>query len=378
MKKILFCASRVSHILNFHIPYIKYFKENGYTVDIAVQGNTNINLIDNCFDLKFTKSLFSADNIKTIFKLKNIIKTGNYDIICSNTTLAGVAVRTAMMLIGNPKPYLVHISHGYMFGQKNNFKSKIYLLCEKMTSKPVDSLAVMNKEDYILAEKYHLGENIYYIYGMGVCAEKFPVLSLNERNKIRQKIGASENTKLILCVGEFSARKNQTAVITAFNKIAQKHKNAVLIFAGEGQTLKKCKDMVYEYELEDRVRFLGQVDDINSIYRSCDILLSASKMEGLPFNVMEALLCGLPVIVSDIKGHNDLIIDRKNGLLFKKDNVDDMVQKIDELFSDESLFTYICSNARLEQKYMLQNAEPQLLKILDKNYRYTVFDSKKS
>lgn len=379
MKKILFCASRVSHIINFHLPYIKYFKDKGCCVDIAVQGSTDNKLIDSCFDLKFTKNPFSPDNIKTVYELKKIIKNGNYDIICSNSTLAGAASRMAVMLAGKPKPYFVHISHGYMFGEKNGFKSKMYLLCEKATAKPVDSLIVMNKEDYSLAENYHLGKNIHYIHGMGVCPEKFPPITQSERAEIRRRLKIPDGNFALLCAGEFSERKNQMLIIQSFSRLLQNHKDIILIFAGDGQTLDNCRNTVSKLELDDRVRFPGQVSDINKIYRSCDILVSASKMEGLPFNVMEAMLCNLPIVASDIKGHSDLIKDGQNGLLFRSDSIEDMVQKTDLILSDKSLFTYIKSNARLEERYLIQNAAPQLLKILDKNYStHTVPDSKKS
>ena len=379
MKKILFCASRVSHIINFHLPYIKYFKDKGYCVDIAVQGSTDNKLIDDCFDLKFTKNPLSPDNIKTVYELKKIIKNGHYDIICSNSTLAGVAAKMAVILAGKPKPYFVHISHGYMFSEKNDFKSEMYLLCEKLTAKPVDSLVVMNKEDYSLAEKHHLGKTIHYIYGMGVCSDKFPPISLLERTEIRRQLKIPDENIAMLCAGEFSDRKNQTMIITAFSQLLKKHKNITLVFAGNGQTLEQCKNTVNQLELNAQVRFLGQVDNINKIYRSCDILLTASKMEGLPFNVMEAMLCGLPVIASDIKGHSDLIKDGENGLLFQKNSVEDMVRKIDSILSDKSLFTYIKNNTQLEQRYLIQNTAPPLLKILDRNYEtQTVSDSKKS
>ena len=51
-------------------------------------------------------------------------------------------------------------------------------------------------------------------------------------------------------------------------------------------------------------------------YPLCDIVVSPSQAEGLPFHLMEAMSCGLPAVVSDIKGHRDLISPGKNGLLF--------------------------------------------------------------
>ena len=53
MKKILLCASRISHILNFHLPYIQAFQENGYQVDIAAEGTAQHPLLTQCYDLRF-------------------------------------------------------------------------------------------------------------------------------------------------------------------------------------------------------------------------------------------------------------------------------------------------------------------------------------
>ena len=365
-KRILICASRVSHILNFHLPYIKYFKNRNYRVDIAVEGKTDNSMIDNCYDMKFTKNPFSPDNLKTIRLLKKIMSENDYDIIYSNSTLAGAASRMAVRNLKN-KPYFVHISHGYMFDEKGSLKSKLYLLAEKLTANVTDSLVVMNGDDLELARKYHLGKNIYYIYGMGLAKENFPEISDTEKMSIRKSLGISDDMKMILCVGELSKRKNQTAVIEAFDMLLKKHENIMLVFPGEGSMLESCRQLSHKYELDTNIRFLGQVSDIYRLYRCSDILVTASKMEGLPFNVMEALYCNLPVVATDIKGHNDLILNGKNGLLAECDFTD-IYSKLDEILSGTKLYSYIKKNTFLDEKYLIKNAEPELLKILDKEY----------
>ena len=193
-KKILICASRISHIINFHLPYIEYFRNKNYRVDIAVEGKTDNSMIDNCYDMKFTKNPFSPDNLKTIRLLKKIMSENDYDIIYSNSTLAGAASRMAVKNLKN-KPYFVHISHGYMFGENGGLKSKLYLLAEKLTAKVTDSLVVMNSEDLALAEKYHLAKNIHYINGMGLIPENFPEISDTEKITIRKNLGVSDDMK---------------------------------------------------------------------------------------------------------------------------------------------------------------------------------------
>ncbi len=367
MKKILICASRVSHILNFHLPYLQYFKSQGYEVHIAVQGSTDDPLIDRCFDLHFTKNPLSPDNIGTIFRLKKIIQNGNYSIIYSNTTLAGVAVRAALMLLSGTKPYYVHICHGYIFSEKNDFTQKMILACERMTKSPVQHLVVMNREDYDLAKKYRLGKILHYISGMGLCPEKFPPVSNSERQRIRQSLGADDHTRILLCIGEFSARKNQKVLIEVFDRLLKNHRDLILVFAGEGGCLEDCRRLAERYELGGKVRFLGYREDINLLCRSADLLLSASKMEGMPFNVMEALYCGLPCVLSDVKGHRDLAED--GGIvLFDKDRPDDIYRQINAVLSSPSVYQKLLSTVGLNEKYLLKNVQPELLPVLDREY----------
>ena len=203
---------------------------------------------------------------------------------------------------------------------------------------------------------------------MGLVGERFPEISSEKRNEIRKSMGVSESEKMLLCVGEFSKRKNQTAIIYAFERLLKKHKNIKLVFAGDGDMLETCREIAQSLEIDRNIRFLGQVKDISSLYRCSDILVTASKMEGLPFNVMEALYCGVPVVATDIKGHSDLIENRKNGLL-----ASDIYAGLDEILSDENLYHSIKENAFLDERYLIENAKPELLKILDREYTEEVF-----
>lgn len=367
MKRILVCASRISHVLNFHLPYLKYFKEQGYIIDVASEGTADNELIDNCYDLRFVKNPLSAENLKTISKLKKLIKNNNYTIVYSNSTLAGAAARMAAMLSGKSKPYFVHISHGYMFGIKKNAKSALYRNAEKFTASVTDALVVMNHEDYFLAKKYKLGKSLHYIYGMGLCTEKFPEISDKQRAEVRSRAGVEEKQRLLLCVGEFSERKNQALLIRAFNELHKKYKNTVLAFAGSGKTEKECRLLAEELELRDCVKFLGQVSNINELYRSSELLISCSKMEGMPFNVMEALFCGLPVAASDIKGHSDLLKNKSFSMLFQND-ISSVYECISKILSDEKLYNEMKKTAFLDERFLIENVKPVLLGILDRDY----------
>lgn len=367
MKRILICASRISHILNFHLPYLRYFKEKGYIIDAAAEGKTENELIDNCYNLSFVKNPLSPKNIGTVSKLRKLMKENEYSLVYSNTTLAGTAAKLAVMRL-KKKPYFVHISHGYMFGLDGSMRSRIYRTAERLTAPAVDTLAVMNSEDYYLAKKYKLGRSVNYIYGMGLQKERFPEISDEQKTAVRERTGIGRDKKLLICVGEFSARKNQTMLIKAFDDIHKKHPDTVLAFAGEGKTENECRMLVQSLELRDSVKFLGHVGNINEIYRSSDLLVACSKMEGMPFNVMEALYCGLPVAASNIKGHSDLLKNKPFGVLFENDSRS-LTAAVDKILSDGNKYSEMKNTASLDERYLSENVMPTVLRLLDREYR---------
>ena len=119
------------------------------------------------------------------------------------------------------------------------------------------------------------------------------------------------------------------------------------------------------------MRFLGQVSDINTLYRSSDLLVAASVMEGLPFNVMEALYCGLPVAASRIKGHTDLLAEKSCGILFEP-TAASAAEALHAVLSDEKRFQTMKTSAFLDERYLIEQVQPTLLRILDKDYQEAV------
>src|SRR5574344_1847090 len=97
MKKVLFTATVDSHILHFHIPYLKYFKEKGYEVHVATNGNAEIPYCDKKHVISFERSPLKLNNLKAIRQLKKVIDTEKFDIIHTHTPMGSVVTRIAAM-----------------------------------------------------------------------------------------------------------------------------------------------------------------------------------------------------------------------------------------------------------------------------------------
>ncbi len=364
MKKVLFCASTASHINNFHLPYLKAFHNNGYEVHVAVNEKVPIKWTDKVFALPFYKSLLSIKNILAMFQARKLLKKYHYEKVITNTTLAGVIVRVAALLLKS-RPRIYHIVHGYIFNADSGIKKYFYLIPERIAAMVSNVVMVMNHEDYEMAQKYRLfKDKLCYIDGMGVDPARFKIVSPKEKIAYKKQLGFKEDDFLFVYVAEFSKRKNQKMLINVFAKC--KLEKAHLLLAGDGKLLDECKRLVNNLGQTERIHFLGYVKDVPSLYCACDCAVSTSKAEGLPFNIIEAMGCGLPVIASDIKGHRELIEHNINGYLFKIHDEKKLKHSMEFVFNQQSSDKInIQQNGIIKaKKYELTRVYEKIIKII--------------
>ena len=294
--KVLYCASTSSHLTNFHLPYIQWLSENGCEVATLTNDGQAVPFAANSDKAGFTKKLFSPQNVRGILEVKRKLTKSRYTIVVTNTTLAGAVVRAAVRLLPKQnRPKVLHICHGFLFNNKDGLKKWLYLMPERVCAKVTDVFAVMNRESEGIATRYKLGKQIVFTHGMGLDAARFSAAET-----------AGGIFKFVY-IAEFSARKNQSALIKAFAKAADKMPDARLVLAGDGAMLDECKQLAHDLCIAERADFPGYVADVPALLKSSDVAVSTSRYEGLPFNIMEAMASGMPVVASDIAGHSDLL-----------------------------------------------------------------------
>lgn len=359
-KKILFVAHLISHINHFHIPYIKYFKEKGYTVHVLTNASgKKIQECDKLYDINIRRSPFSVANLKVINQCKQIINNEKYDIVYCHTPMGGVIGRLASLDLHKKGCKVIYMAHGFHFFKGAPIQNwLIYYNIEKHLAKYTDAIITINDEDYNLAKNKFTEncKNIYKINGIGVNRNKFYKISAAEKIKLKNKFGY--NDKFVLIYGaEFTKRKNQIFFINALKKLKYLCPDIKIVFAGDGELFEQIKSNFIKEKLIDYTDFLGYCNNMPELYRASDITISSSKHEGLAINVIEALCSGLPAVVSDVRGNKDLIINNKNGFTFSLDNIDDFCNKINMLYSDKDLYNKLSENAKIySQQYSINES----------------------
>ena len=136
----------------------------------------------------------------------------------------------------------------------------------------------------------------------GVDTNKFRAASQEERLRLRAELGLPARACVGVCVGTLSARKKPVSVVRAVREIDER--SLVVVFVGGGNLEDECRS---EAQGDPRIRFAGQTSDPARYVRAADFFVSASRSEGLPVAGLEAIACGLHVILSDIEPHRELL-----------------------------------------------------------------------
>lgn len=192
---------------------------------------------------------------------------------------------------------------------------------------------------------------------MGVDLRRFQAAGAT-RQAVRDKLGLSEQDIALVYPAEFSERKAQATLLRALPLLPPQIK---LLLPGSGARLEACRALADELGVTERVCFPGQVHDIPVWLGAADIAVSASRSEGLPFNIMESMACGLPVVASDAKGHTDLI-GPENGLLFPRGDEAAFAAAIKQLAADAGLRARMGQAGREKmQRYALNTVLPQVM-----------------
>ena len=318
-KKVLFVATVIkTHIVQFHIPYLKMLKEMGWETAVAAKNDyddpneCNISYCDKYYPVAFGRSPLTRDNICAYKELKSIIDEGDFDMIHCHTPVAAFLTRLAARDARKKGCKVVYTAHGYHFYKGAPLLNwLVFFPAEWIASFFTDVLITINREDYKFSRKHLHAKRLEYVQGVGVKLERFQNHSA-ERDAIRASLGLGKDDFVLLSVAEMTKNKNHRMMLEAMARIPNPHVH--LLCAGRGQELENNIALCSQLHLMHRVHFLGYRSDVPQLYAAADVFLFISFREGLSLSLMEAMSSGLPCIVSPIRGNVDLITDRKEGI----------------------------------------------------------------
>jgi glycosyltransferase EpsD len=338
-KKILYTATTNIHILNFHLPYLEWFKSQGYEVHVACNGNPEIPFADKVFTIPFGRMPFDKQNNIAYKLLKNIIDTNHYELIHTHTPMGGIVTRLAARATRKRGTKVLYTAHGFHFYKGASIKNWLFFFpIEWIFSSFTDAIIAINNEDFAtLSRKKFLSKGKFKTDGIGINPSR---IDINKYDKaaIRSELGFTADDFIILYIAEFIPRKNHEFIFRNIPEILKKAPNAKFLFAGGRAALgDKMESFATENGFGDKVKILGYQPEIGKYIAIADVGISSSHAEGLPIGIAEIMSTELPVVISDIRGHNELVENGVSGFLFDKKQGSQFVNALSLLYTDAEM-----------------------------------------
>ncbi|TXO13970.1 glycosyltransferase, partial [Staphylococcus aureus] len=171
----------------------------------------------------------------------------------------------------------------------------------------------------------------------------------------------------IISIARLVENKQITHQIEVIKQLVTKHPKIQLNIYGHGNGLSEYRQLVEGYHLSEHVKFHGFKTHINEEIAKAELMLSTSKMEGFGLAILESLSVGTPVISYDVDyGPSELIQDGFNGYLVPPGDINQMVEKVDQLLNNSQMMQQFSINSiESAQQYNATTISTKWQKILN-------------
>ncbi|WP_323611653.1 glycosyltransferase [Erysipelothrix enhydrae] len=363
MTKCLIVTTVGITIKTFLIPHIEYLQNLGYTVEVAsnFEGmvDQDYNLIDNTgallHQIDFTRSAKSIpSHIKSYKEIASLINSGKYSKIFVHTPIAAFLTRKAANKSGAEVTYFAHGLQFYNGASKLSWL--IFGTMEKRALKWTNNVVTINQEDYdYFMNVKPESVNLYKIPGIGL-SKSFMIKLEQNQDSLDESFGIHADDLLVLSIGELNENKNHILAIKAMKNLIEKNKKVKYIILGTGDRLNEYQEFIAENNLENNIFFGGYQSNVVPFLERSDLFLSCSYREGLPVSVLEAMATKKPVLLSNIRGHVDLIKNDKFIYDIKSISPEGLANHIENLISDKhELEEEGIRNYNMSSQYQLDN-----------------------
>ena len=287
--------------------------------------------------LPMARSLSPLTQGRAFLALLRLIRAERPDLVHAHMPISGVLARLAARLCG--VRVIAYTCHGYLFNQPGSAARRgAALLLEWIAGRVTDRYFTVSREEAADARRLRIHRNPLAV-GNGRPPDRFRPDG-EARRRIRAAFGVPETRVVVIVVSRLVRHKGHPELLAAMAEVL----DAELWVAGDrlpsdhGETLETAfADAARPDRLGARLRRLGTRTDVAALLAASDIFALPSHFEGLPMSVIEAMLCGLPVVATDIRGPREQVVPGETGLLVPPGDVPRLAEALRRLVVDAAL-----------------------------------------
>lgn len=312
--------------------------------------------------IEMNRGISPLRDIVSLFKLYLFFRKERPVIVHSITPKAGLL----SMLAGKMAnvPIRIHTFTGLIFPSRTGLLQKILIVMDKLLCWSATNIYPEGKGVMKDLQKYNITNKPLKVIANGnvngIDLDYFNplIIAADLKSELKTNLGIEENDFVFLFVGRLVGDKGINELISAF-KILQNtpqiSKNIKLLLVGslESELDPLKQETLTEIELNPNIISVGFQKDVRSYFSVSDVLVFPSYREGFPNVVIQAGAMGLPAIVSDINGCNEIIIDGENGIIIPVKDVDSIKDSMITLKNNAQYYHALKKNTRklVEERY---------------------------
>ena len=314
--------------------------------------------------ITMSRKITPFQDLKSLWEMWNFLRKEKPQIVHTHTPKAGIIGMLAARLAG--VPHRLHTVAGLPLMEATGIKRKILNFVEKLTYSSATRVYPNSKGlyDFILQNHFTQSNKLKIIANgssNGINTTFFSPAQVSEIEKValREKLNIQPDDFVFVFVGRIVSDKGINELIKAFSELQAAGNNELtgiklLLVGGLESDLDPLNpETLAEINQNKDIISVGFQQDVRSFFAIADALVFPSYREGFPNVVMQAGAMGLPSIVSDINGCNEIIIEGENGLIIPSKNVEKLKEKMLTLAKDKNLYTKLKGNSRrmIENRY---------------------------
>ena len=314
--------------------------------------------------ITMSRKITPFQDLKSLWEMWNFLRKEKPQIVHTHTPKAGIIGMLAARLAG--VPHRLHTVAGLPLMEATGVKRKILNFVEKLTYSSATRVYPNSKGlyDFILQNNFTQSNKLKIIAngssnGIDTAFFSPDQVTEIERVTLREKLNIQPDDFVFVFVGRIVSDKGINELIKAFSELQAVENNEptgikLLLVGGLENDLDPLNsETLAEINQNKDIISVGFQQDVRSFFAIADALVFPSYREGFPNVVMQAGAMGLPSIVSDINGCNEIIIEGENGLIIPPKNVEKLKEKMLTLAKDKNLYTKLKGNSRrmIENRY---------------------------
>ncbi|MCS6922708.1 MAG: glycosyltransferase [Elioraea sp.] len=345
-KRILQVAAIDFQVRHFLLPLMRALRDRGHRVEVAAADGPDLDPARAegfpIHPVPFARSLDLAAHFRAYRRLRELLRRERFDIVHGHYPVAGHIARLAARAARVPE--IVYTSHGYSFLKPGNPVVRALMFgAEALAARCQTTLFTQSSEEARIAERLRLAPSGGAIaIGNGVDPARFHPMrdaaDRADRARLRAEASTPEDAVVLVIVSRLVAHKGHAELFAAAERLPAAHVWVVgERLASDHGTRLDAVIARARHTLGPRLVLLGRRSDVERVLRAADVFVLPSHFEGMPRTVAEAMMTGLPVVATAIRGTREQVVDGETGRLVPVGDVAALVAALAPLIADPSL-----------------------------------------